>query len=97
MRACPRGVKVTSGLCLWPDSLGRAAATSRSSVGEELGQGSGWAQHFQDVGSPASAEHGFCKRGNAVFFFLIKHSLNRLYFSHDYKFRNGLTFAIAEN
>ena len=70
MRACPRGVKVTSGLCLWPDSLGRAAATSRSSVGEELGQGSGRAQHFQDVGSPASADHGFCKRGSAFFFFL---------------------------
>lgn len=58
--ACPHGVKVTSGLCLWPDSLGTAAATSRSWVGagSQPGQraGSGRAQHFQDAGSPASAD-----------------------------------------
>lgn len=42
MRACPRGVKATSGLCLWPDSLGTTADTSRSSVGAGLRPGK-WA------------------------------------------------------
>lgn len=41
MRACPRGVKVTSGLCFWPDSLGTAAVLPEAQWGQEHGQGSG--------------------------------------------------------
>lgn len=106
MRACPRGVKVTSGLCLWPDSLGKAATTSRSSV--EAGTGPGqWAGPGHDLSKMLGAPppqtrptaHGFCKGGSAFFFFffLIKSSPNGLYFSYRFNFRNSLTFAIAEN
>ena len=44
MRACPRGVKVTSGLCLWPDSVGMQQPLPEAQWGQSHGLGSGrWA------------------------------------------------------
>lgn len=71
MRACPRGVKVASGVCLWPDSLGRAAATSRSSVGAGAWPGQ-WVVAGHSISKMLGAPpwqtrptaQEFCKRGS---------------------------------
>lgn len=52
--SCPRGVKVTSGLCLWSDPLGTVAITSRSLVwaGAEPGQ---WATAGHNISKTMGA------------------------------------------
>lgn len=97
MRACPRGVKVTSGLCLWPDSLGTAAATSRSSVGAGArpGQRAVAGHNISKMlgalpRSPDPQPRVFAKEA-VSFIQQSGHSLKWLYFSQHFHFRNGLT------
>lgn len=69
MRACPRGVKATSGLCLWPDSLEEQPPLPEAQW-EELGQ-VGLAQTFPRCWSLAWQIMVFAKRGSAFFFFFF--------------------------
>lgn len=96
---CPRGVKVTSGLCLWPDSLGTAAATSRSWVGAGAGPGQ-WA--VACTAFPRRWELRLCRPDSQHMVFaketvpFPKCSLNRLYFSDHFYLKGGLTFTTAQ-
>ena len=87
-----------SGQTRWEEQL----PLPEAQWGQERGQGGGqwpsttfprcWEPRL-DRADPQPM--GFVKE--AVPFIFIKHSLNRLYFSYHFNFRNGLTFAIAEN
>lgn len=96
---CPHGVKVTSGLCLWPDSLETAAATSRSWVGAgaQPGQCAVACTAF-----PRCWEPRFCRPDSQHMVFakemvpFPKCSFNRLYFSDHFNLKGGLAFTTTQ-